>query len=1092
MFVSATPRLLLTVLMLVGPLVGESSPAYANKRGSKLLNGLAIGVIGGAVLNEALKAERDRRRRDVTRYGAGAGTATEMRALSDDDRADIERIRTIQAALNAAGYRVGKVDGLWGAGARDAARNFQSSIGSEPSGQLSSSDLKQLEIRSRLSLRSAIAFAQTREHGEIQTLSADDSEDTIVSAQIQLRDAGLYSGEIDGVWGPDARRASIAAGGIVVTEAEPSGEQLVGLANSPNPPATGEPGSDDPGTLPPSVEGNPLSAESLAILEPLLLENGTIATSSVHRELGADFLQAQEKLRLLLALSANEDILKDSNVAQLFARRFLTSESDASYRTPQYPTAERGAWKWSGADEFEQKDSHQRFIEQEAPKFRKLIPTFPLMLVELRPVVVRNYKPDLGGFEIEVDNEMYLSGNQVELPRLAIQPTLWPLSENEARRVREMLRNSVRPWRRRDAYLNKVEQTSATLVRSLVIKSSRWDEKRGVAILDADVVAANMHAGSPYDAPGFPDDNRVRPSVGPLLGTLKVPDLVQSRSPGGELKISTTPNETFLYDRELPRLFAAKLDADNLLQSDFWEETAQVRRNIERKVAKGEDAYDTLARSSWASHFGSAIIGTDVNLSELELSEFKDWTLKRIAQLPTTVRVEPRGLGGFARNGTWVVDLKGVLRQLDSGKAAGNYDQMKAMASEAFPNTYEIFGTDAGKGLAAAFVLRQSPWWEKFEFKGLPQLGDDQRIDGFSEFAIHNVKLAKLPDGVPYIMLEVEPLRAVATSGATPVIMALSQPGSASSRLVAPGAAPLSNLDVLGVRLGQPAEDAEKTLDNEFGGPTARKYRKSHKSSEELTAAVGRLTIQEKDKQLLHAIIRSRGSRPHDIFSNGLLYERLESGNVVDWVVVFFRQSDRGESVVVAAVRQAALDLNSPNARKALKTQLAQKYGTPDYEPGERSTAWVERPASKAKLRADSRFSDVCIPYIPRLVESRKSRSASISVSPEEVDAFHLRNRLDAAPAADRELSKEIKAGLSRWSPVADGFEGTDTPLIRYHEIRVPCGSVLSAWLSDNELTIYLVDTDNVIAERKKPQAPADETGGTGQDGQSDVPAIKL
>jgi hypothetical protein len=137
----------------------EAEPSVT-RRWSKTTSGKAVGLFGREAipfLKEIYDAkriflrvvERNGGRHDTTFDlsgvrrvidAAAAACGTSLLDLSRDD------YRAIQEMLNAAGFDVGKPDGIWGAGSKRALKEFQTNRGLPPTGAPDTSTLKAIGL----------------------------------------------------------------------------------------------------------------------------------------------------------------------------------------------------------------------------------------------------------------------------------------------------------------------------------------------------------------------------------------------------------------------------------------------------------------------------------------------------------------------------------------------------------------------------------------------------------------------------------------------------------------------------------------------------------------------------------------------------------------------------------------------------------------------------------------------------------------------------------------------------------------------------------------------------------------------------------
>ncbi len=173
-------------------LTGSFAQAEA-RRGSRVLQGIGIGVGTAIILNEVLKAGEEKERRG----GARAAPAAPRVSL------DGERVRALQTALVAHGYDAGSPDGVWGNKARTATIQFQHDLGKPQTGTLSGEQIVLLRdaTAGRIPQRVTARLDQAATIADEGGLRSDSSQDDIRDLQSVLTQMGFYNGAIDGSWG---------------------------------------------------------------------------------------------------------------------------------------------------------------------------------------------------------------------------------------------------------------------------------------------------------------------------------------------------------------------------------------------------------------------------------------------------------------------------------------------------------------------------------------------------------------------------------------------------------------------------------------------------------------------------------------------------------------------------------------------------------------------------------------------------------------------------------------------------------------------------------------------------------------------------
>ena len=116
-------------------------------------------------------------------------------------------VRQVQRELKNRGFYRGPIDGSNGSQTRMAVQKFQRSENIIESGTLDDATLKSLGVEPAVRQSRGEASRSADESEAARTSSEVTSSDMVRAAQRQLKRAGSYQGEVDGVMGQETRDA---------------------------------------------------------------------------------------------------------------------------------------------------------------------------------------------------------------------------------------------------------------------------------------------------------------------------------------------------------------------------------------------------------------------------------------------------------------------------------------------------------------------------------------------------------------------------------------------------------------------------------------------------------------------------------------------------------------------------------------------------------------------------------------------------------------------------------------------------------------------------------------------------------------------
>lgn len=143
---------------------------------------------------------------------SGAQTSTGAQAsapLTYTQPLTPQAIKEVQQRLRQLGFYSGADDGIWGRDSQAALERFQQSRGLQVVGQLNQATVATLGLNPNDLLASGqIPAAGSVTAAQQQAVTGQPlNPDVVRTIQVKLRQLGFYTGQADGVWGPNTQAA---------------------------------------------------------------------------------------------------------------------------------------------------------------------------------------------------------------------------------------------------------------------------------------------------------------------------------------------------------------------------------------------------------------------------------------------------------------------------------------------------------------------------------------------------------------------------------------------------------------------------------------------------------------------------------------------------------------------------------------------------------------------------------------------------------------------------------------------------------------------------------------------------------------------
>jgi hypothetical protein len=632
---------------------------------------------------------------------------------------------------------------------------------------------------------------------------------------------------------------------------------------------------------------------------------------------GSSRYEALRRLTLLLALKANNELLLEPYMAELYAPLVGRSAERFAEIVRYSPT--HVETRWRGANEIERAEARSAFVTTFGPDLLRAAPDFPIEVSVLRGLVLPQY--DVNGrvfifadrgspnqsILTGVGNVSFLAPNPIEMPER------WDMDSDRARAMLTQL-----------ASIGGVsgQNRLITIVNRVRIDGARR-QQNGRFILDLTPANTSM---SVYG--GRPE--LVLSGRGILLGQITPP-------PDGFPGAMPATDATLRYDAELPRLIAAQFGSGLVTTPQYFAESARIRIAKERSITQRRPG----AVTDWPRHFPATTLRAEQDLNPEQLQRFANWSRARAQhgvsafQIDTVVGRRQDDMFGFdlARSLREALGAERDFAESNAPSAAVNL--ARASIRDVFPDSYDTVVLPAGRGLIAIAALRNNDAWVSVDVPR-SKLNPGVLPRGSIEFSIVERRLWRSPEGLPVLHLLIEPRRLLVEPAGLPRVD-IAIPSTPRAVAGQQSVGPASKNEVLGIRLGMPIAEAVRIAQAALPGakqePMPRGVRYSRSSGPDCARARANSDA---------AAIARECQR----YASSRSFVVQREGNVNDSLDIYHTEVPGIGDVVVMVER--TLDVSGsgtpPQILDFVEAELVDRFGPPSVpDPGRgqnRRTAW--------------------------------------------------------------------------------------------------------------------------------------------------------
>jgi len=632
---------------------------------------------------------------------------------------------------------------------------------------------------------------------------------------------------------------------------------------------------------------------------------------------GTSRYEALRRLTLLLALKANNELLLEPNLAELYAPLVGRPAERFAEIVRYSPT--HVETKWRGANEIERSEARSAFVATFGPELLRAAPDFPIEISVLRGLVLPQY--DVNGrvfifadrgspnqsILTGVGNVSFLAPNPIEMPER------WEVDSDRARAMLTQL-GSIGGVSGQNRLI--------TIVNRVRIDGARR-QQNGRFILD--LTPANtsfaVYGGRP---------ELVLSGRGVLLGQITPP-------PDGFPSAVPAPDATLRFDAELPRLIAAQFGSGLVTTPQFAAESARIRLAKERSITQRRPG----AVTDWPRHFPATTLRAEQDLNPEQLQRFANWSRARTQQGVSAFQINT--VVGRRQDDMFGFDLARSLREAlgaesdfaESNAPSATVNLARASIRDVFPDSYDSMVLPAGRGLIAVAALRNNDAWVSVDVPRA-KLNPGVPPRGSIEFSIVERRLWRSPEGLPVLHLLIEPRRLLVELVGLPRVD-IAIPSTPRAVAGQQPAGPASKHEVLGIRLGMPIEEAVRIAQAALPGakqePMPRGVRYSRSSGPDCARARA-----SNDAAAI--------TRECQRYASSRSFVVQREGNINDSLDIYHTEVAGVGDVVVMVER--TLDVSSsgtpPQILDFVEAELVDRLGPPTVpDPGRgqnRRTAW--------------------------------------------------------------------------------------------------------------------------------------------------------
>lgn len=520
------------------------------------------------------------------------------------------------------------------------------------------------------------------------------------------------------------------------------------------------------------------------------------------------------RLRLLLALMADPNVIEDRDLTMNFARYFLPESALEPYVTMRMRVP-----YWRGDNEFQQDDSRRAFLDAHRSALLALAPELPLVFASSFPIEFRPYDHAKASLTIVRNGERPLDEIQQALPLFDAMFLELPMSEDEARRYIEGSFPSV---------LQAGIDYRPTLGIRYVVKDARLDRvgDQWDLGLDVELVDQAIYADDGLTVPllALPHPNNVRIYGGEdpaAQGSLPVIDNFAKR-----IMIARMVPEIGQSEPVIARLFT-------------------VRRQDERAALRSG------REISFPPVIPRTLLDRDVKPTAADLDAFVQWIDRNAPKQGDHVLMDR-----VLHHGTAKRTLRNFWAHGGEAVYSGGGELIE-LARDASPGSFAFINTDHGVDEASYMVFALSAggahlWRDEALLTGYAE-PDQVRL----EVQILHTAIRSSSNGKAVMVVEVHPVALHVRHGdGTETRRELPQiDQTAPQDRTDPG----SRFDILGIRLGMPIDEARKLLTEAYGGETRTAPPASGADSERCSQTLAEVS------RLLDARLGSLDIRLHNI-----------------------------------------------------------------------------------------------------------------------------------------------------------------------------------------------------------------------------------
>jgi peptidoglycan hydrolase-like protein with peptidoglycan-binding domain len=587
--------------------------------------------------------------------------------------------------------------------------------------------------------------------------------------------------------------------------------------------------------------------------------------------------------------------------------------------------------EWAGRDEFERRDAQVRFVAEQKQRIFGMVPQGEIVISLLQYFSTGEYRD--GAFplgRLDWSRGGFLSTETLEVTAPLVYPEVWPVGETEARAFRDLQRqDDFRSYLRTDYVIRDVLP------------------REGGAALD---VALSRLVIVPANDPET------------IIAELPLPE---SAVLYGERQVEFVAGGAPEVDPELFRLYAATQDPSLLDDPAFLTAGFLVRQVIEKNLVDNRDA---RLKTQWPAFFRASMLATQTPSAE-ELQFYRSRVEERLPLLGDTVQfglvdcpqlAPTTGYGGpcSTKPGEDGPAFRLNLTTVFSDNGQWNFAHSRTNWRPERPggDFLQTILFPSGPDLPVQIALADDPNWEERVVDGAPAGIQSMAV----QFAIDDMVLKTDPLRLE-VVLRPKSITVSGTNGQRDIALI-----DAGDGLQLPESGAVAfDVDILGLKLGVPREEAEKLMAARFASlDGARFFRSSPEEARQLYSYVAEhATPTDSERVDVSPLYPSNRSdhrlnvyrrEVERLLIDGTMVEAVEGNNPTDQTTIFYAP-DSGRTVSISRFQAFA----EPVDRQALVGQITGKYGPPDYQNSD-IMVWSGHRDIKRKLAEDGISNAIC------------------------------------------------------------------------------------------------------------------------------------